>query len=289
MSDMSHAAAHVIVHMPDNRLRRPLALWSSVARDVFRSRHLIREMLRRDLVSQYRQSVLGILLSLLPVLVTAAWAVLFQEARIINVGDVQMPYPFYVLVGLMIWSGFTEGMDAPMSGLLSEQGLISKTNVPAEAVVLARLGQVAINFGLKAAVIAVAAVIYGVAPSWTVLLAPVCFGLVVMLGASIGMILAPIGLLYNDVGRIVPIVTTFWFFLTPVIFTPPTNGLAAIIMREVNPVTPLLVTARDLAFRGFVSMPGELFGATVFTLILFVAAATFHNVALPIVIDRTNG
>lgn len=288
MSDTSRLSDRTIVLEPGNRLNRPLDLWTNIARGVWSSRHLIREMVRRDLVSQYRQSVLGILLSLLPVLVTTAWAILFQEARIINVGDVQMPYPFYVLVGLMVWSGFTEGWDAPMSGLLSEQGLISKTNIPPEAVVLARLVQVAINFAMKSLVIAAAAVLYGVAPAWTVIFAPVCFGLVVMLGASIGMILSPIGLLYNDVGRIVPVVTTFWFFLTPVIFTSPAHGIAAVIMRQINPVTPLLMSARDLAFRGTVSMPVELVGATIFTLLLFAAATTFHAVALPIVIDRNN-
>jgi lipopolysaccharide transport system permease protein len=83
-------------------------------------------------------------------------------------------------------------------------------------------------------------------------------------------------------------VTTFWFFMTPIIFTSPDQGLASVVMRKLNPVTPLVVSVRDLAFRGVMSMQEGLEIAALFTLALLLVGLTFHRIAMPIVMDRAN-
>jgi len=257
-------------------------------RELRASREVIWEMLKRDLRSQYRQSFLGVFLSVLPALATTGWAVLFRNANLINAGDVKIPYPFYVLCGMMIWAAFLESIDAPIGGLLSEQGLISKANVPPEAVIAAKLGQVFVNFFVKSLVVAVAAVWYQIHIPGTVVLVPLAMLCVVSLGCAIGLLLAPINFLYRDISKAVPVVTTFWFFLTPIIFTSPNEGLASLLVRKLNPVTPLLVTVRDLTFRGYLSMRTEFELAAAFTFLLLIVGITFHRVAMPIVLDRTN-
>jgi lipopolysaccharide transport system permease protein len=155
-------------------------------------------------------------------------------------------------------------------------------------VTLARLGQVLVNFSVKALLIAIAAVAYRVHVPWTIFFAPAGLALIVALGTAIGLILAPINLLYTDVAKALPIVTTFWFFTTPIIFTSPTQGWAAILMQRVNPMTPLLTTTRELAFGGGLSMLRGAAAATVLTLCLLLTGAIFHRIAMPIVIDRAN-
>jgi lipopolysaccharide transport system permease protein len=199
-----------------------------------------------------------------------------------------MPYPFFVLCGMMLWAAFLESMDAPISGVQAEQGLLSKADVPAEAITLSRLGQVVVNFGVKAAIILIAAVAYRVHVPWTLVLAPIGLLLIIALGAAIGLILGPINLLYTDISKALPVVTTFWFFTTPIVFTTPSRGWAAFIMTRLNPVTPLLTSTRDLAFgNGLTMMRG--FEITGFcTICFFAIALIFHRIAMPIVIDRSN-
>jgi lipopolysaccharide transport system permease protein len=278
----------VTVHSSGTRLGGPGALLLTLLGDVARSRHVAWEMMKRDLKSQYRTSVLGVLIPLLPALTTAAWAILFRDAHIINVGSVGMPYPFYVLCGMMLWAAFLESMDAPISGLMAEQGLLSKASVPPEAVTVSRLGQVLFNFAVKSLLIGLCALFYRVHVPWTILLAPAGLLLIVALGAAIGLILAPINLLYTDVAKALPVVTTFWFFTTPIIFTSPRSGWTAVLMNRVNPVTPLLTVTRELAFAGSVSMRTGFAVAAGFTVCLLLVAAIFHRVAMPIVIDRAN-
>jgi lipopolysaccharide transport system permease protein len=288
MHKSSSKAIPVNILTAETPLRRPADLWLGLFRDLIRSRHVAWEMFRRDLISQYRYSLLGIFLSLLPALTTTLWAVMFRNANLIRVGDVKIPYPFYVLCGMMIWVAFLESIDAPVSGIFMEQGLISKASVPAEIVTVARILQVFFNFFVKIVVIAAAAVFFRVHVFATVILALAPVVLIVALGAGIGLILAPINLLYRDISRVMPVITTFWFFVTPIIFTSPDQGLASVWMRKLNPVTPFLVTARDLAFRGALSMRREVEWTAVFTMVLLFLSLTFHRIAMPIVKDRTN-
>jgi len=278
----------ITIHTPEMRLSKPSELVSGLFKDIYDSRHIAVEMLKRDLKSQYRTSVLGVLIPLLPALTTAAWAVLFRDAHIINVGAVNMPYPFFVLFGMMLWAAFLESIDAPISGVQSEQSLLSKTAVPPVAITVARLGQVFVNFGVKALLLAIAAIGYHVRPSWTIFFSPLGLLLIVMLGASIGLIAGPLNLLYTDISKAMPVITTFWFFTTPIIFTSPAQGLAGIIMTKLNPVTPLLTSTRELAFGHGLSMAVRFEVTTILTLCLFFVALLFHRIAMPIVIDRAN-
>jgi lipopolysaccharide transport system permease protein len=244
--------------------------------------------LKRDLKSQFRTSILGLLIPLLPALTTAAWAILFRDAHIINVGNLAMPYAFYVLFGMLLWASFMESIDAPIAGVQAEQALLSKADIPAVAITIARLGQVFVNFGIKSLLIIAAALFYRVQPSWEIFLAPLGLISMVMLGASIGLVLAPLNLLYVDIARVVPVVMTFWFFTTPIVFTSPSKGFAGFVMTKLNPVTPLLTTTREMAFGHGLSMPGRFEVTAGVTVFVFFLALLFHRIAMPIVIDRAN-
>jgi len=266
----------------------PGDLLRQMLRDIVRSRHMVWEMLKRDLTCQYRQSVLGALLPLLPALTTTAWAILFRSAHLINVGRTTVPYPLFVLTGMTIWVAFLEAIDAPIQGVLSEQGLLSKSSIPPEAITFARLGQVCLNFLTKAMVVALGAAIYRIHIPWTAAFAPMGVLFIVALGAAIGLILAPLNLIYRDISKALPVITTFWFFLTPIIFVAPAPGLASVIMEHMNPVTPLLLATRNLIFPGGNETLWRAGAASLLAGGLFCAGLVFHRIAMPIVIDRAN-
>jgi lipopolysaccharide transport system permease protein len=278
----------VTTHTAAVRLRHPRVFFLQWLDDVRNSRDLAWEIFKRDLQSQYRTSVSGIFVSLLPALAAAVWAVLFRDAHLINVGKIGLPYPFFVLCGMMLWASFLESLNAPIAAVLAETGLLSKADVPAETVTVARLGQVLFNFGFKSLVIVIAALIYRVPVHWTVIFVPVGVFLVMALGAAIGLILAPLNKLYSDVSKTIPVITTLWFFSTPIIFAAPTGGWAAFVMNRLNPVTALLTTTRDLAFEEGLHVTGAFEVSAVFTLCLLCFGVVFHRIAMPIVIDREN-
>jgi lipopolysaccharide transport system permease protein len=281
-------ALPVSVRTADTVFAHPREFLVSLVRDVWRSRYVVKEMLKRDLTSQYRQSVLGVFLSLLPALATTAWAILFRSAHLINVGRITVPYPFFVLCGLMIWSAFLESIEAPIQGVLAELPLLGRTTIPPESVTYAKLGQVVVNFAMKVAIIVVAAAAYRLHVAWTAVLAPIAVAFLVALGAGIGLVLAPLNVLYRDVSKAMPVITTFWFFLTPIVFIPPRQGIAFELMERFNPVAQLLCLARNLIFPDTAVPHPAVLVAAGLAVASFLGGLVFHRIAMPVVIDRAN-
>jgi lipopolysaccharide transport system permease protein len=259
----------VAFYMPGSALKSSLALIRQLAGDSVRSRHVTWEMFKRDLTSQYRQSILGVLFSLLPPLAITALAILLRRVHLINVGRSGVPYPFFVLCGMMVWAAFLEALDAPISGLLSDQSLLSKASIPPEAVTFARLGQVFFKFSVNALAVSAAAIFYRIHVSWTATL-------------------APLNCLYRDMSKGLLVTTIFWLFLTPIIFVSPRQGIASVIMYKIDPVTQILMAMRDLIFPGTGGTREGPIAASIFALTLFYAALVFHRVAMPVVLDRAN-
>jgi lipopolysaccharide transport system permease protein len=91
-------------------------------------------------------------------------------------------------------------------------------------------------------------------PGWQVALVPLGVIGLVLLGLALGVLIAPLGLLYDDAGRALLIATWLWFFLTPVIYRPPASGLLHAIVK-LNPVTPAFSATRAWLTGGAAGFP----------------------------------
>jgi lipopolysaccharide transport system permease protein len=275
------------VYTAEAELRRPGRLVQHMLTDLLAARGVAAAMIRRNLAAQYRQSIAGFLLAFCPALVAAAWSTLVQHARIVDVESLGVPYPAFVLVSMMLWTTFVEALQGPIEGLNHELYVLARARIPAEAVILAKLGEVGFNFAVKSLLIAGGLVWYGVPVGASILLAPAAVACLVALGTGIGLILAPLNILYQDVSKALGALTTAWFFLTPVLLPMPADGTAALFV-NLNPVTPLLAAARELICLGGVDHPGAFAAAAGIALALLGIGWVFFRAALPVVIDRTN-
>ncbi len=258
-----------------------------LGRDLVASRHLAVEMLRRTLLTEYRSSFLGALLAFIPPLVTAAWCTLIQHARIIQDPKLDLPYPAFVLLSMMLWTTFIESLNMPINRLIDELPMLARAAFPAEALVLAGMGEVIYHFGFKMILIVLAIWWYQLPVTGTVVLAPLGVLSLIVLGTALGVFLAPLNALVRDVSKTLTAVTTFWLFLTPVLFPPPTEGLAAKIV-ALNPVTPLLSATRDWVVAGQAQNPWGFVGVALGAWVLLVLALLWFRRAIPIVVDHSN-
>jgi lipopolysaccharide transport system permease protein len=259
-----------------------------MAYDMWRSRHLAREIFARDIAREYRQSLLGVLLAFLPALVIAAWATMIEHARIITLPkDMELPYAPFVLISLMLWQTFVESINAPIVGLRGELATIARSSVPSEAIILAKFAEILFGFLIKLVLIAIAMLWFQIPCTISILLAPLTLLLLILFGMGIGLVLAPLNVFYRDVGAAIAPVTTFWLFLTPVIVPVPREGWASWIVR-INPVTPLLSATRELLTTGIITMPIGLSIMVVVSIIIFLFGCIFFRSTLPLVLDQAN-
>lgn len=280
-------AAPEVVYTPESSLRRPSKLFREMWRDLLASRGLAWRLMVRDIKAQYRQSLFGFLWAFLPPVVMAAGFTLAARANVINVGETGIPYPAYVIISMSLWQSFVEALNGPSQALAGAKQMLSRISFPHESIILAKLGEVFFNFAVKLVLIAAVLAWYRVPVGWEALLAPLAFVALVMLGTLLGTLLAPIGVLYQDVPKALLMITGLWLFLTPVVYPVPSgDGLFASAVK-LNPVTPLLVTARELvtgAGRG-----ADLSAFLVVSLVMVAAALPVwiaFRLSMPFVIER---
>jgi len=276
-----------ITHTPESMLRHPVQLFQLMWRDLLASRELAWRLMVRDLSAQYRQSFLGIACAFLPPIFMAAGFTLANDANVISVGKTDIPYPAYVMFSTALWQTFVDALNGPVQAITLAKPMLARVNFPREAIILAKLGEVFFNFAIKLILIVALFIWFQIPVHWTVILAPVALVHLILLGTFIGTLLSPLGVLYQDVQKSLTMITGFWLFLTPVIYPIPNQGLFGILVR-LNPVTPLLVTTRELATTGNISDAVGFWIVSLLTLLGLLLTWIAFRLAMPYVIERVS-
>lgn len=273
------------IYTPESQLRHPVQLFKAMGRDLLNSRELAWQLMIRDINAQYRQSVLGIFWAFIPAIVTAAGFTFANNAQIINVGATDLPYPAYVMFSMTLWQTFSDALNGPIQAVSEAKEMLAKINFPREALILAKLGEVFFNFGIKLILIVVVFFWFQMSVSGTVILAPVALIHLVLLGTCFGLLLAPLGALYLDISKGLTVIVGFWLFLTPVVYPVPSGGGLATLV-QLNPVTPLLVTTRELATTGVISNSTGFWLASLLAIVGLLLAWLFYRLSMPFVVER---
>jgi lipopolysaccharide transport system permease protein len=273
------------VYTPESQLRSPIKLLGKMVADLQASRFLAWRLFVRNMAAQHRQTVLGYLwLLLVPVVQTLLW-VFLNGQRIINVGATDIPYPAFVLTGTLLWQGFADALLTPMQQFQASKQMLIRIHFPHEAILLASLGQVLVNFSIRLVLVIVIYLWYGLPLTTSLLLAPLGILVLTAFGMMVSLLLTPLSLLYGDVQRMLVMIISLWFFVTPVIYPTPAGGWAALITR-LNPVTSLLVTTRQWLTGAELTQPAPFVTVAAATLVLSLFGWVVYRLATPHLIER---
>ena len=137
------------VYTPDSRIVRPVYLFQEMIADLLASRELAWRLLVRNIRGQYRQSFLGIFWAIVPPAMTAAGLTFANNTGILNVGETDIPYPAYVMLGTVLWQTFLESLNSPQVAIKASRPLLAQVKFPHEAIIITQLGQTLFNLLIK--------------------------------------------------------------------------------------------------------------------------------------------
>lgn len=280
-----HTPLPVTIYTPESAIASPGRMLRDMAHDLRMSRELSWRLAVRDISAQYRQAMLGFLWALmLPLANTAVW-VFLSASGILVVGTTDLPYPAFVLIGTMLWAIFMEAVTAPMQGVTAARDMLAKINFPREAIVIAGIYQVLFNAAIKLAILFVVLFIFGIVPGWKIVLVPFGVASLILVGTAIGLFLTPVGLLYTDIGKGLPILMQFLMYLTPVVYPLRAEGTLGSILL-LNPLTPLIETTRAWLTGGTPEWPLYFLATNVLAIVVLLAVWIVYRLAMPIIIER---
>lgn len=278
----------VTVYSPESSLASPVKMLRDMFRDLSSGRELAIRLAVRDIKAQYRQAFLGILWAfILPLANTVTW-VFLSKAGIVSVAETGLPYPVYVFTGTMLWAIFMDALNAPMQQVNNARSMLSKLHFPREALIVSGIYQTLFNATIKVVLILAALLLMGIQPSWSLLLLPLGVLSLVLVGTTLGMLITPVGLLYGDIGRAMPLLMQFFMYVTPVVFPMPKDGWAATLF-NLNPLTPLILTSRDWLTGQDPAMWSHFLAVNAIAAILLLLVWAVYRLAMPILIERMGG
>ena len=273
------------VYTTESQLRHPGHLFVEMIRDVSASKELAWRLTIRDISAQYRQTVLGILLAfILPLVNTVTW-IFLNRSGVVTIEETALPYPFYVFTGTMLWAIFMDAVKAPLSVMTAAKQMLAKINFPTEALIISGIYQTLFNGLIKIMLMLVVMVIVGVYPGWQLLLFPFSVISLILAGTFIGVLLAPMGVLYKDVGNAIPLLMQFFMYISPVVFVVPKDGWASLVFKA-NPMTPLILTSRNWLTGSSTPLLLHYIWVNVVLLGLFFVVWIIFRVAIPILVER---
>ena len=235
---------------------------------LWRNRHLIVQMTRREVVGRYKGSALGLAWSFLtPILMLAVYTFVFSvvfKARWGTDGDEsKTQFALVLFVGMIVHGLFAEVLNRAPGLILSNVNYVKKVVFPLDVLPVIAMGAALFHASISLAVLLIAFALFNGYLHWTIIFIPVVLLPLVILTLGVAWIFASLGVFLRDVGQTVGIITTVMLFLAP-IFYPVTalpEEVRPLIMA--NPLTFIIEEARGVVILG--RMP-EWTGLGIYTL-----------------------
>ncbi|MFT5388106.1 MAG: lipopolysaccharide transport system permease protein [Candidatus Omnitrophota bacterium] len=263
-------------YYPNRDLKLGIKVWKEMFEELDASKELIWRLFIRDFSVKYRQSFLGYLWAVILPFVTIGVFVYLNRNGVLNIGETDVPYPLFALIGLTVWQIFATGLNSGVNSLVAAGGMITKINFPREALIIASLAQSIFELLVKMGLVVIFCVFFQFKPQIGALLFPFAVIPLLCLTLGLSLLLSMLNALFRDTANTIMLLTTFLLFLTPTLYPLGENPS---LFHKLNPLTALINAPRELIIYGTINNPTDFMCSSIFSvLILFIAWRIFHIV-----------
>lgn len=197
---------------------KPSSGWSALnLRDLWLYRELILFMTWRDLKVRYKQTLLGASWAVLqPFMTMVVFSIFFGSLA--NVPSDGVPYPIFSYTALIPWTLFSKALQDASRSLVASSHMITKVYFPRMILPLASVLAGVVDFLIAFFVLIGMMVYFGISPTSNVWALPLFLLLALITAVGVGLWLSALNVLYRDINYVLPFLTQFWMFLTPIAY-----------------------------------------------------------------------
>ncbi len=183
-------------------------------RGILKYRELILQLVRRDLISRYKRSTLGIAWTMLNPLGT----MLILSFVFSNLFHAVNGYPIYVLSGLIAWTFFSQSTTASLSQNVWGSSLLQKIYLPRTSFTLSAIGTGLVNLVLTLVPLFLIMSFTGYPLRLTMVFLPISITLLAAFSLGIGLLFSTLAVYFPDVVDMYQVGLNAWMYLTPIIY-----------------------------------------------------------------------
>jgi ABC-2 type transport system permease protein len=213
--------------------------------EIWLSRELLIYLVRTEIKVKYKNSVLGLVWSMVaPAMTLAIYFVVFS----VVLGNKMPNFVIFLFAGLLLWNLFSLGVLTGTGVVVNNAGIVKKVSFPREILSLAAVGSACVFFFFQALVMVIFMVVLKAPPDlayFPLLILALITG--VILASGLGILLSAINVYLRDTQHLIEVLLTAWFWACPIVYPYwiiekklGPHGLTWIYF--LNPVTPLVLT-----------------------------------------------
>ncbi len=235
----------------------PARGWLSLGlRELWEYRELLYFLTWRDVKVRYKQTALGASWAILQPLLTMVVFTLFF-GRLAKIPSDGVPYEVFSMAALVPWTFFAYALTQSSNSLVQSANLVKKVYFPRLAVPIASVLSGVVDFVLAFLVLLGMMLYFGIMPTWNVLLLPFLLLLALITSLGVGLWMAALNVQYRDVRYVLPFLTQFWLFATPIAYP---SSLLPVQWRALYSINPMVGVVEGFrwALLGTDTQPGPM-------------------------------
>lgn len=221
-------------------------------KEIWRYRDLLTMFIKRDIVTVYKQTVLGPLWFIVqPVLTTLTYILIF--GKIAGISTDGIPQLLFYLSGITLWNYFSGTFSATSNTFKDNEHIFGKVYFPRLIMPLSKVASNMIKFGIQFFLLFAVYVYYlitdpTVAPSSSLIFLPVFLFLMSGMGLGAGIIFSALTTKYRDLVFLLTFGIQLLMYITPVIYPVSTIPEKYKVFILANPITPIMEGFREALF-----------------------------------------
>ncbi len=262
-------------HQPETIYIKPsTGLTALNLRDLWVYRELIYFMIWRDIKVRYKQTILG-----------AAWAIIqpvmtmlvfnFIFGSVAKVPTDNIPYPIFSYTALLPWGLFSAALNNASRSLTTNTNMVTKIYFPRLVLPLASVLGGLVDFAIAFLILIAMMIYYKVTPTIAIWTLPLFILLSIISALGVALWLAAINVQYRDVNYVLPFLTQFWLFLTPVAYSAKIISAKWQIVYSLNPMAGV-VNGFRWALLGTNTGPGLYMAVSVVISLVVLVSGLFY-------------
>lgn len=224
----------------------------SLAQELRRYSYLMSRLIARDFNTKYRQSVLGVLWSVLnPLLTTLVMYIVFSTMF----RNRMEHYIVYLVCGVILWNFFAESTNVGLLSITLNAPLINKVYVPRYIFPVCKIVTAFVSLMISMIPLVLVCLFSGIRATKALLLLPLPLGMLFLFACGMCLILSTGNVFFQDTKFLWSVIIMMWTYLTPLFYTENIVPARYIRLYHLNPMYQFIYFFRTLIIDGVSPQP----------------------------------
>ena len=262
---------------------QPSRGWTALnLHEVWRYRELVYFLIWRDIKVRYKQTALGAAWAIIqPFFTMVVFTIFF--GKLAGVPSDGVPYPIFSYTGLLPWGLFAKALSDAGRSMVANRSMITKVYFPRLVIPIASVLSGLVDFAIGSVVLIGMIIYYNhipipsaqITPTAAIITLPFFILLALITALGVGLWLSALNVKYRDINYVIPFLTQFWLFITPIAYPSSIVPEQWRWLYALNPMTGVVEGFR-WALLGVETAPGLMLAVSSTVSILTLISGMFY-------------